>query len=38
MGEELDNQKKMSDMMEEQMLKSRIPFMSEAELVSLANN
>jgi hypothetical protein len=25
-------------MMEEQMLKSRIPFMSEAELVSLANN
>ena len=37
MGEELDNQKKMSDMMEEQMLKSRIPFMSEAELISLAN-
>ena len=37
MGEELNNQKKMSDMMEEQMLKSRIPFMSEAELVSLAS-
>ena len=37
MGEQLDNQKKMSDMMEEQMMKSRIPMMSEAELISLAN-
>jgi hypothetical protein len=37
MGEQLDNQKKMSDMMEEQMLKSQIPFMSEAELINLAN-
>jgi len=37
MGEQLDNQKKMSDMMEEQMMKSRIPFMSEAELINLAN-
>jgi len=37
MGENLDNQKKMSDMMEEQMMKSRIPMMSEAELISLAN-
>jgi len=37
MGEQLDNQKKMSDMMEEQMIKSRIPMMSEAELISLAN-
>ena len=37
MGAQLDNQKKMSDMMEEQMMKSRIPMMSEAELISLAN-
>ena len=37
MGEQLDNQKKMSDMMEEQMMKSQIPFMSEAELINLAN-
>jgi hypothetical protein len=38
MGEELDNQKKMSDMMEEQALKARIPFMSEQELMNLANS
>jgi len=37
MGEQLDNQKKMSDMMEEQMMKSQIPMMTEAELISLAN-
>ena len=37
MGEELENQQKMSDMMEEQALKARIPFMTEAELMSLAN-
>ena len=37
MGEQLDNQKKMADMMEEQMMKSQIPFMSEAELINLAN-
>ena len=37
MGEQLDNQKKMADMMEEQMLKSQIPMMSEAELINLAN-
>ena len=37
MGEQLDNQKKMSDMMEEQMMKAQIPMMTEAELISLAN-
>jgi hypothetical protein len=37
MGEQLDNQKKMSDMMEEQMMKSQIPMMTEAELINLAN-
>jgi hypothetical protein len=36
-GDQLDNQKKMSDMMEEQMMKAQIPMMTEAELISLAN-
>ena len=36
-GDQLDNQKKMSDMMEEQMMKAQIPMMSEAELINLAN-
>ena len=36
-GDQLDNQKKMADMMEEQMMKAQIPMMTEAELISLAN-
>jgi len=36
-GQNLSNQKKMSDMMEEQMMKSRIPFMSDVELMTIAN-
>jgi hypothetical protein len=36
-GQNLSNQQKMSDMMEEQMMKSRIPFMSDVELMTIAN-
>jgi len=36
-GDELDNQKKMSDMMEEEMSKARLQGSSLRQIVSLAN-